>query len=54
MNGLSSLLWTVAAIVLVLWILGLVTSNAFGGLLHLLLILFIAVIIIEVVRSRRT
>lgn len=53
MNGLSGLMWTIAAIVLVLWILGLVTSNAFGGLLHLLLILFVAVVVIEVVRSRR-
>lgn len=54
MNGLSGLLWTVAAIVLILWILGLVTSNAFGGLLHVLLVLFVVVVIFEVVRSRRS
>ena len=54
MNSLSAMLWTVAGIILVLWILGLVTSNAFGGLLHILLILFIGVVVIEVVRTRRT
>lgn len=54
MKSLSGLLWTIAVIFLVLWILGLVTANAFGGLIHLLLILVVVVIIVEVVRSRRT
>jgi hypothetical protein len=54
MNALSGLLWTIAVIVLVLWILGLVTSNAFGGLVHVLLVLFIVIVVLEVVRSRRT
>ncbi|MBK8207703.1 MAG: lmo0937 family membrane protein [Planctomycetes bacterium] len=47
------MLWTVVAILLVLWILGMVASSTFGGLLHVLLILIIAAVIIEVVRPRR-
>ena len=54
MNGLSGLLWTVAAILLVLWIVGMVSANTFGGLLHVMLILIVAAVVIEILRSRRT
>ncbi len=53
MNGLSGLLWTVAAILLVLWIVGLVASTTFGGLLHILLILVIVAVLVEFLRPRR-
>ncbi len=58
MNGLSAILWTVALIFLVLWILGFAFDATMGGLVHVLLILFVIAIGIEIfrmlTRSRRT
>jgi hypothetical protein len=53
MNGMSAILWMVAAILLVVWIAGTVTSATFGGLLHVLLILVVAAVVFGIVRLRR-
>jgi len=45
--------WTVAMILLVLWVLGLVTASSFGGLLHILLVLAVLSIVIQLVSGRR-
>ena len=42
-----------AAILLVLWIVGMVSANTFGGLLHVILILIVAAVVIAILRSRR-
>jgi uncharacterized protein DUF5670 len=47
------LLWTVAVILVILWLLGLVTSYTLGGFVHLLLVLAIIVILIRVIQGRR-
>ena len=47
------MLWTIAVILLVLWALGLVTSHAMGGALHLLLIIAVVVIVINLLQGRR-
>jgi Family of unknown function (DUF5670) len=47
------MLWTIVVILLVLWLLGLVTSYTLGGLIHVLLIVAIAVLIIQLVFGRR-
>jgi hypothetical protein len=47
------LLWTVAVILLILWLLGLVTSYTVGGFIHILLVLAIIVILIRVIQGRR-
>ena len=47
------LLWTVAVILVILWLLGLVTSYTLGGFVHILLILAIIVILIRVIQGRR-
>jgi hypothetical protein len=47
------LLWTVAAILAILWLLGLVTSYTLGGFVHILLVLAIIVILIRVIQGRR-
>jgi hypothetical protein len=47
------LLWTVAIILLVLWLLGLVTSYTLGGFIHILLVLAIVVVLIRVIQGRR-
>jgi uncharacterized protein DUF5670 len=48
------MLWTIFAILLLLWLLGLVTSYTLGGFIHILLVIAIATLLIEVVANRRT
>jgi len=47
------MLWTICVILLVLWVLGLVTSNTMGGLIHLLLVIAIVVVLIRIIQGRR-
>lgn len=47
------LLWTLAVILIILWLLGLVTSYTLGGFVHILLVLAIIVILIRVIQGRR-
>jgi Family of unknown function (DUF5670) len=47
------LLWTVAIILVILWVLGLVTSYTLGGFVHILLVLAIIVVLIRVIQGRR-
>jgi hypothetical protein len=47
------LLWTLAVILLVLWLLGLVTSYTLGGFIHVLLVVAIVVVLIRVIQGRR-
>ena len=46
------MLETIAIILLILWILGLVTSYTMGGFIHILLIIAIVVILIRVIQGR--
>jgi hypothetical protein len=46
-------LWTIFVILLVLWLLGMVSSYTLGGYIHILLILAIAVVLIRVIQGRR-
>jgi hypothetical protein len=47
------LLWTIAVILLIMWLLGLVTSYTLGGFIHILLVLAIIVVLIRVIQGRR-
>ena len=47
------MLETIAVVLIVLWLLGLVSSYTMGGLIHLLLVLAIAVVLIRVIQGRR-
>jgi len=47
------LLWTLAIILVILWLLGLVTSYTLGGFVHILLVLAIVVVLIRVIQGRR-
>ena len=47
------MLWTIFVILLVLWLLGLVTSYTMGGFIHILLVIAIVVVIIQLVQGRR-
>ncbi|MGB6449437.1 MAG: lmo0937 family membrane protein [Steroidobacteraceae bacterium] len=47
------MLYTIAVVLVVLWLLGLVTSYTLGGFIHILLVLAIVVILIQVIQGRR-
>jgi hypothetical protein len=47
------MLMTIAVILVVLWLLGMVTSYTMGGLIHILLVIAIVVILIRVIQGRR-
>lgn len=47
------LLWTIAVVLVILWLLGWVTSYTLGGFVHILLVLAIIVVLIRVIQGRR-
>lgn len=47
------MLWTVIAVLLVLWLLGMVTSTTMGGLIHVLLVIALIVVVFRLVSGRR-
>lgn len=48
------MLWTIVVILMVLWLLGLVTSYTMGGLIHILLVLAIIIVVVNLIQGRRT
>jgi len=46
------MLWTLFVILLVLWLLGLVSSYTLGGFIHLLLVLAMVVLVIRIIEGR--
>ncbi len=47
------MLWTIAVILIVLWLVGLVSSTTLGGFIHILLVIAIVVVVINVLQGRR-
>ncbi|HEX9770489.1 MAG TPA: lmo0937 family membrane protein [Kiloniellales bacterium] len=47
------MLWTIVVVLTVMWLLGMVSSYTFGGVIHLLLLLAIAVVLINLISGRR-
>ena len=47
------MLWTIAVVLIILWVLGLVTSYTLGGFVHLLLVLAIIVVLIRIIQGRK-
>jgi hypothetical protein len=47
------MLWTIFVILIVMWLLGMVSSYTLGGFIHVLLLLAIAVVLINVIQGRR-
>jgi len=47
------MLWTIFVILLVLWLLGMITSYTMGGFIHILLVVAVVVLIIRLVSGRR-
>ena len=47
------MLWTIFVILVVLWLLGLVTSYTLGGFIHILLVLAVVILVIRLIQGRR-
>lgn len=47
------MLWTICVVLIVLWLLGLVTSYTMGGLIHILLVIAIIMVLVNVISGRR-
>jgi hypothetical protein len=47
------MLWTIFIILLVLWLLGVVSSYTLGGFIHILLVLALVVLLIQLISGRR-
>ncbi|HEY0369845.1 MAG TPA: lmo0937 family membrane protein [Chthoniobacterales bacterium] len=47
------MLWTIFVILLVLWLLGLVSSYTLGGFIHILLVIAVVILIINLISGRR-
>jgi hypothetical protein len=52
LKGETKMLWTIFVILMVLWLLGMVSSYTLGGFIHLLLVMAIAVVLIRVIQGR--
>ena len=52
-EGGTGMLETIAVILIVLWLLGLVSSYTMGGLIHILLVIAVVVILVRVLQGRR-
>ena len=47
------MLWTICVILIVLWLLGLVTSTTMGGLIHILLVIAIIMLLVNFISGRK-
>ena len=47
------MLWTIVVIVLLLWLLGLITSYTLGGFIHILLVVALIVVLARLIQGRR-
>jgi hypothetical protein len=47
------MLWTIFVILLVLWLLGMVSSYTIGGFIHILLVIALVVLVLQLVGGRR-
>ena len=48
-----TMLYTIAVVLLILWLLGLVTSYTIGGFIHVLLVIAIVVVLLRIISGRR-
>jgi hypothetical protein len=47
------MLWTIFVVLLLLWMLGMVSSYTLGGFIHILLLIAIAAVLIRIIQGRR-
>jgi len=47
------MLWTIAVVLIILWLLGLVSSYTMGGFIHALLVIAVVVVLVRIIRGRK-
>lgn len=47
------MLYTIAVVLIILWLLGMVTSSAMGGFIHILLVVAVVMILVNVISGRK-
>ena len=47
------MLWTIAVILVLMWLLGMITSYTMSGLIHVLLVVALVVVLVRVIQGRR-
>ena len=47
------MLWTLAVILMLMWLLGMITSYTMGGVIHILLVVALVVVLVRVIQGRR-
>lgn len=47
------MLWTIAVVLLILWVLGLVSSYTMGGFIHILLVIAIVMVLVNIIQGRK-
>ncbi len=47
------MLWTIAVVLIILWLLGLVSNYTMGGFIHILLVIAIVVVLIRIIQGRK-
>jgi hypothetical protein len=47
------MLWTIAVILLILWLLGFVSSYTMGGFIHILLVIAVIMVLVSLIQGRR-
>jgi len=52
-KGGKHMLWTIFVILLVLWLLGVVSSYTLGGFIHILLVIALVVLLVQLISGRR-
>jgi hypothetical protein len=52
-NARFAMLYTIAVVLLILWVLGLVTSYTVGGFIHILLVVAVVMILVNLITGRR-
>jgi hypothetical protein len=52
--GGDHMLWTIAVVLIILWLVGLVSSYTMGGFIHILLVIAIIVLVVGLIQGRRS
>jgi hypothetical protein len=47
------MMWTIAVVLIILWLLGFVSSYTMGGFIHILLVIAIVVVLIRIIQGRK-
>jgi len=47
------MLWTIAVVLIILWLLGLVSSYTMGGFIHILIVIAIVVVLIRIIQGKK-